>query len=211
MVQEFASTKAEAATGPSPPVQIVDFILFVTKMVEAMSPQNPGTAAGAYGVFFDMTSTAGKLQAGRTMELFGSMGVPLVEDEAEDMLRYAQGQSRFIVAHSPSEQCWYRIQKNMPLAFASPTSGMSLKGGQMGFTGSETHLPRKSRAASPPRVLSGRPSAAVPPRGPPRGPVAPPRGPPPRGPPTHPAGLPPGPRPPPRPAMPPSAPRPPPR
>ena len=99
MVQEFASAKAETGAGASPPVQIVDFIVFATKMVEAQSPKDPGTAAGAYGVFFDMTSTAGKLQAGPTQELMGSMGVQLVAEEAEDMLRYAQGE--FAVPHSP--------------------------------------------------------------------------------------------------------------
>ena len=61
-------------------------------MTEALSPKDPGLAAGAYGVFFDMTSTAGKLQVGQTQELLGSLGTPVVTDEVEDMLRHAQGE-----------------------------------------------------------------------------------------------------------------------
>ena len=80
----------------SPPVshclQLSTTCLSLPPNHHPQSPKDPGTAAGAYGVFFDMTSTAGKLQVEQTQELLGSLGTPIVTDEAEDMLRHAQGE-----------------------------------------------------------------------------------------------------------------------
>jgi len=176
MVSEFSSmaigSDAEeggsSSSAPPQAVEVIDFILFAMKLTEIQNPKDPRTAAGAYGVYFDMASTAnklqGKLQLSETQEMMGSLGVSIVREEAEDMLRYAQG--------------------------------MSLKGGDMGFTGSEHNLPRPMEHHSK-KGGAAESDALPPPSGlptpPHRGLPTPPRGPPPR-----PPMPPPGPRPPPR-------------